>query len=274
MSPDAPRLALLSRIAPPSTRPSRRVAHVLERNWLVYRKIWRLVVAGFFEPVFYLFAIGVGLGTMIGDLTLPDGTAVPYAMFVAPGMLAASAMNGAVYESTFNIFFKFKYGRVYHAMLATPLGPGDIALGEITWSLIRGLLYSVAFLAVMAVMGLTVTWWALGALAATVLIGLAFGAVGMAATTWMRSWQDFDLVGLVTLPLFLFSATFYPISVYPPAIRAVAKFSPLYHGAELVRAFTLGTIGPAMWIHAAVLGGMAVVGGLVAVRRLERLLLS
>jgi lipooligosaccharide transport system permease protein len=265
---------LLLRIAPPSARPSRRVGYVLERNWLVYRKIWKLIIAGFFEPVFYLFAIGIGLGSLIGDLTLADGSTVPYAAFVAPGMLAASAMNGAVYESTFNIFFKFKYGRVYQAMLATPLGSGDIALGEITWSLIRGLLYSTAFLGVMALMGLATSWWALGALGATLLIGLAFAAVGMAATTWMRSWQDFDLVTFVTLPLFLFSATFYPLDVYPPVIQSIAKLSPLYHGAELVRSFTLGTFGPGMLTHVTVLVGMAVVGGAVAVNRLQRLLLA
>ncbi len=265
---------LLLRVAPPSTRPSFRVRYILERNYLVYRKIWKLIVAGFFEPVFYLLAIGIGLGSLIGDLTLADGTTVSYAAFVAPGMLAASAMNGAVYESTFNIFFKFKYGNVYQAMLATPMGSGDIALGEITWSLGRGLLYSVAFLVVMAVMGLTTTWWALGALAATLLIGLGFGAVGMAATTFMRSWQDFDLVTFVTLPLFLFSATFFPLEVYPPVIQRIAAFSPLYHGAELVRGFTLGTIGPDMITHALVLVGMTVVGGLVAVTRLQKLLLA
>jgi lipooligosaccharide transport system permease protein len=265
---------LVARIAPPATRPSFRVRYVLERNWTVYREIWKVVIGGFFEPVFYLFAIGIGLGSMIGDLTLADGTSVSYAAFVAPGMLAASAMNGAVYESTFNIFFKFKYGRVYQAMLATPLGPGDIAIGEITWSLVRGLLYSTAFLVVMAVMGLTGSWWAIAALPATVLIGLAFGAVGMAATTFMRSWQDFDLVTFVTLPLFLFSATFYPLEVYPPVIQSIARFSPLFHGAELVRGFTLGSIGPEMITHALVLVVMALVGGGVAVTRLQKMLLS
>ena len=265
---------LSTRIVPTLVRPSYRARHVLERNWLGAGAFWKVLLAGFFEPVFYLLAIGVGLGSLIGDVTLSDGTSVPYAAFVAPGMLAASAMNAAVMESTFNIFFKFKYGRVYQSMLATPLGAGDIALGEIRWSLFRGFIYSAAFMLVMAVMGLALSWWALLALLATTLIGLAFGAVGMAAVTFMRSWQDFDLVTFVTLPLFLFSATFYPLEVYPPWLQTVASFSPLYHGAELVRGFTLGRFDPSMLTNALVLVSMAVVGAVVAIRRLGKLLLS
>lgn len=266
--------AMGARVVPSVVRPTYRSRHVLERNWIASGAFWKVMLAGFFEPVFYLLAIGVGLGAMIGDITLADGTSVPYAAFVAPGMLAASAMNAAVMESTFNVFFKFKYGRVYQAMLATPIGAGDIAVGEIGWSLFRGFVYSSAFLAVMGVMGLTSSWWAIGALLGTTLIGLAFGAVGMAAVTFMRSWQDFDLITFVTLPLFLFSATFYPLEVYPPWLQTVASFSPLYHGAELVRGFTLGRFDPSMITHALVLTSMALVGAVIAVRRLGKLLLS
>ncbi len=172
-----------------------------------------------------------------------------YPEFVAPALLASSAMNGAVYESTMNIFFKLKWAKTYDAVLATPLGPGDVAVGEITWSLLRGAIYAVCFLIVMVAMGLMPSMWGVLAVPAALLIGLAFAATGMAATTYMKSWQDFDLVALVTLPLFLFSATFYPISVYPglaagrrPLLAAVPR-----HRADPwadARAARLGHAGP------------------------------
>jgi lipooligosaccharide transport system permease protein len=265
---------LLARVAPPTVRPSHRFRHLLEHNYLVYRSVWWVIVAGFFEPVFYLFSIGIGLGQLIGDVSGPTGELVPYAAFVAPAMLAASAMNGAVYESTFNIFFKIRYGNTYKAILATPVGPGDIAVGEILWSLFRAALYSGGFIIVMAVMGLVDSPWGVLALPATLLIGFAFGAVGMAATTFMRSWQDFDLVNMVTLPLFLFSATFYPLDVYPEFFQRFTQFSPLYHGTELVRSLTLGAFDSGLWVNIAVLVGMGLAGSAVIGRRLERLLLS
>ena len=266
--------ALLARIAPPTVRPSYRVRHLLEHNAVVYKAVWWVIVAGFFEPVFYLFSIGIGLGKLIGDVPGPTGEMVSYAAFVAPAMLAASAMNGAVYESTFNIFFKIRYGNTYKAILATPLGPGDIAAGEIMWSLFRGALYSGGFIAVMAFMGLIESPWGILALPASLLIGFAFGAVGMAATTFMRSWQDFDLVNMVTLPLFLFSATFYPLDVYPEFFQKFTQLSPLYHGTELIRGLTLGVFHEGLWVNVAVLVGLGLAGSAVIGRRLERLLLS
>ena len=221
---------LLTRVAPPAVRPTYRVRHLLEHNVIVYRSVWWVILAGFFEPVFYLFSIGIGLGKLVGDVPGPTGEMVTYAAFVAPAMLAASAMNGAVYESTFNIFFKIRYGNTYKAILATPIGPGDIATGEIVWSLFRGALYASGFIIVMAFMGLIDSPWGVLALPATLLIGFAFGAVGMAATTFMRSWQDFDLVNMVTLPLFLFSADVLPARRVPgilpalhPALAAVSR---------------------------------------------------
>lgn len=266
--------ALLTRVAPPISRPSYRMNRLIERNFMVMKSIKWVIFAGFFEPVFYLLSLGIGLGSMIGDVQGPGGQLVSYAAFVAPAMLASSAMNGAVYESTFNIFFKLKYGNTYKAMLATPLGPGDIAGGEIVWSLIRGALYSSGFLFVMLAMGLIESWWAILALPATIIIGFAFGAVGMAATTFMRSWQDFDLVNMVTLPLFLFSATFYPIDVYPEAIQRFTQISPLYHGVELIRGLTLGVIDAGLFAHLAFLLVMGAAGAAVVGRRLDKLLLS
>jgi lipooligosaccharide transport system permease protein len=263
-----------ARVVPVSAFARFRGQRVLERNLMVYRRAWSVIFSGFFEPVFYLLSIGVGVGALVGDLELADGRTVSYAAFVAPALLAASAMNGAVYESTLNIFFKLKWGKVYDAMLATPLRPFDIAAGEIGWSLVRGGLYALGFMVVMAGFGLAESAWAIMAIPAALLIGFAFAAVGMAATTFMRSWQDFDLVQLVTLPLFLFSATFYPLEVYPEAIQSVTRLSPLYHGVELIRAFTLGRFGLDVITHALFLMVMGAIGLVVADRRLERLLLK
>jgi lipooligosaccharide transport system permease protein len=197
---------------------------------------------------------------------------VDYTAFVAPALLAASAMNGAVYESTMNIFWKLKWAKVYDGMLAAPLNVWDIAIGEITWSQIRGGLYAAAFLLVTLVMGLLQSWWALLALPAALLIGVAFGAVGFATTTFLKSWQDFDLINLVMMPMFLFSATFYPLDVYPPVLQAIAQISPLYHGVEIIRGLTLGVVDGAMFGHIAFLVIMTLVGLGITARRLERLL--
>lgn len=246
---------------------------LLERSALVSRRGWLVFVSGFFEPVFYLVAMGQGLGSLVGALPGPDGTPISYAAFIAPGLLAASAMNGAVFDSTFNVFFKLRYARLYDAMLATPLGPVDIALGEIGWALIRGGLYALGFLTVMAGFGLLTSPWALLALPAALVVAFAFAAVGMAATSYMRSWQDFDLVTLAVLPMFLFSTTFFPLSVYPPPLQVVVQCLPLYHGVELMRGLTTGAVHVGMLGNLAYFAVMIVLGVAVASRRLDALLL-
>ena len=261
-----------SRITPVGRITPFRAQRIWEKNYLAYRRLWKVVVTGFFEPVFYLFGIGVGVGVMAGNVPLPDGTAVPYAAFVAPAMMAASAMNGAVIETTFNIFFKLQFGKVYEGILTTPMQPTDIAIGEIGWALLRGLLYSTAFLVVMFLLGMTDTWVAVFAVPAATLVGFAFGAAGLAAATWMKSWQDFDLVTLVTMPLFLFSGTFFPVDIYPPALQVIVKFSPLYHGTELLRGLTLGRVDWTMLGHAVFLAVMGIVGAVIAARRLDGML--
>jgi lipooligosaccharide transport system permease protein len=246
---------------------------IVERNVVVYRRGWLTLLSGFVEPVFYLFSIGVGVGALVGPVPGPAGQPIPYAAFVAPAMLASSAMNGAVYDSTFNIFHKLRYAKVYDAVLASPLSPRDVAVGEVTWALIRGGLYAAAFLAIMTALGLVSSWWALLVVPVAVLIGFAFAGMGIAATTFMRSWQDFELVNLALLPMFLFSATFYPLDVYPEPARTLTQLSPLYHAAALVRALTTGAVVPADLVHVAVLVALGLAGVALAGRRLARLLL-
>jgi lipooligosaccharide transport system permease protein len=263
-----------TRIAPP-LRARRGALRLFERNLLVYRRAWMIILSGFFEPLFYLFAIGVGVGQLVGEVGTAGGDPISYAAFVAPALLGASAMNGAIFESTGNIFFKLRYAKTYDAMLATPMGPRDIAIGEIAWCQARGLIYATGFLVVMVVLDLMPSGWlGLLALPAAVLIGFAFGAVGMAAATYMRSWQDFDLVQFAILPLFLFSATFFPLELYPAVVRPIVQLSPLYHGVELLRSLTLGTVDLGLVVNIAYLLAMTAVGVVVSGRRLERLLLS
>jgi len=264
---------LTARVMPPPALVGGGAARMLERNFLVYRRIWPVIISGFFEPIFYLFSIGIGIGELVGDVTV-GGQLVDYTAYVAPALLAASAMNGAVFESTFNIFFKLKYGKVYDAILATPMKTSDIAIGEIAWSLGRGLIYAAAFMIVMGVMGLIESVWGILALPAALLIGFAFASCGMAATTYMKSWQDFDMVNLIVLPLFLFSATFYPLDVYPEFFQVLTQISPLYHGVQLIRSLTLGTLSIDLFAHIGFLVAMGAAGSYVTSKRLSKLLLS
>jgi len=267
----APRVPLL-RILPPVVRIARRPQRMVERQMMCYRRTWPILLSGFFEPLFYLLSIRVGLSKLVGDIAVA-GHVLSYAEFVAPAMMAASAMNGAIYDSTMNVFHKLKYARVYDAVLATPMTIGDVALGEITWALIRGLLYSLAFLATMAVLDLTSSAWVLLAVPIAVLIGFAFAAVGMAATTYMRTWADFEFVPTLSMPLFLFSATFYPLSSYG-GWAWVVQLSPLYHGVALVRAANAGSATWGVLGHVAFLLAMAFAGLWIVSRRLQFLLLK
>lgn len=239
---------------------------------MVYRRTPMILLSGFFEPVFYLLSIRVGFGALVGDVHYA-GRTYEYAMFVAPALMAASAMNGAVYDSTMNVFYKLRQARTYDAVLATPLTAADVALGEIGFAVVRGVLYSTGFLVTMLVLGMTDSWWVVLTVPFCVLIGFAFASVGMAATTYIRSWSDFDLVPSVTMPMFLFSATFYPLSSYG-GWGWVVQLSPLYHGVALVRAASLGHFSIGMVAHVAVLVGLAAVGLTVAARRIEALLLT
>ncbi len=250
-----------------------RAAHMVERNLTHYRRHWIIIFSGFFEPLLYLLGIGYGVGSIVPAIHV-GGRALTYAAFVAPALMASSAMNGAIYETSFNFFFKLKEQKLFHAILATPMGVADIALGEIGWALMRGSIYAVGFIVVMAALHLLASPWAILALPAAMLLGFTFASIGTAVTTFVRTWQDFDLVQLVLLPLFLFSATFTPISLYPTALQVVIELTPLYHGVDLIRGLTTGVLGPGLLLDVAYLAALSAIGLAISGRRLQILLLK
>lgn len=258
------------RIAPP-VNARRRFLRMTERDVVGYARAWPVLLTGLVEPFLYLLSIGIGVGALVGDVTYA-GRQVPYETFVASGMLATAAMNGAVFDTTFNFFIRLKYAKLYDAVLSTPLEPRDVALGEVTWALLRGAFYSAAFLVTMWAFGLTDSWWTLLALPTTVLIGAAFAAVGLAASTYMRSFLDFDFVNLAITPMFLFSATFFPLERYPDGVATVVQLTPLYQGVALCRALTTGEVDVGLLAHVAYLGAFAIVGVIIAARRIDTLL--
>ncbi len=256
-----------------------RPTHLVERNLLVYRHTFMVILSGFFEPLFYLFSMGFGVGSLIGNVPLGDGRSVPYAVFVAPALLASSAMNGAIYETSNNFFYKLKYAKLYDTIITTPMSLLDVAWGEVTWALLRGGLYSIGFLAVVAMLGaagqgLISSPLGLLGFPAAMVVSYAFAGAGMAITTFVRKWRDFDYVQLLLMPMFLFSGTFYPIDGYPPALAAFIQVTPLYRGVHLIRAFTTGVPDPTILIDLAYLVSMGTIGLLITSRRLGRLLLS
>ncbi len=251
-----------------------RTLAVTGRNLVASRHAgyWLILFSGFVEPVLYLLSIGIGVGELVGDLPLPDGRLVSYAEYVAPAMLASAAMTGALSETTFNFFGKMKFMKLYDGILATPVRPMEIALGELAWAMVRGTLYAAAFLVVMIALGLTTPGPAAVALAAAVLVGFAFGGAGMALSTFLRGWQDFDLVLSAQFTLFLFSGTFVPADRYPPVLRWVVEATPLYRSVDLIRGITTGAWGWVQVLDVVYLVALCAAGLLVAGRRMGDLL--
>jgi len=245
---------------------------LFERSFRVVKtSSWPVVLSGFVEPVFYLVAFGSGVGPLIGDVSDGYGHMVSYSVFIAPALLATSAMNGAFYDSTWNVFFKMHYGKTYQAMMATSIGPLDVALGEIGWALLRGLVYAIGFMTIVASLGLVPSLWGILAIPAAVLIAFGFASVGMAITSYLKSFQQMDWVTFWLLPMFLFSGTFYPVSVYPDWITNIVRALPLWQAADLVRCLMLGNISMTLLWHVLYFSVMVAVGLSVATRRLTRL---
>ena len=254
---------------------SRNAKAVISRGLLATRSTnWLVMLSGVFEPVLFLISMGVGLGSIVGTVQGPGGGEISYAAYIAPALLAVSAMNGAIYDSTWNVFFKLNYGKLYEGMLATSLGPLDVALGEILYALLRGLLYATGFMIIMQILGLNLAWTAILAIPAVLLIAFGFASLGMAVTSYMKTFQHMDWINFVLLPMFLFSATLYPISIYPDWVQSIIMAFPLWHGVELVRGLTTGVLVPDMWWHVLYFVVMIGIGLVFTTKRLRALFLD
>ncbi|MFN4847155.1 MAG: ABC transporter permease [Rhodoluna sp.] len=247
---------------------------VLERGFFALKSsTWLVVLSGFVEPVFYLLAFGYGIGQFIDGTTDGAGNPITYAQFIAPALLATSAMNGAIYDSTWNVFFKMHFGKLYNSMLSTSLGTLDVALGEIGWALLRGLAYAIGFMAVVTPMGLVTSSWGILAIPASVLIAFGFASIGMGVTSYLTNYQQMQWIQLVMLPMFLFSGTFFPLTIYPEPVQWLIQALPLWQAIELIRGLTLGVMNLAMLGHVLYFVVMIIGGLYFTTRRLTALFL-
>jgi lipooligosaccharide transport system permease protein len=253
---------------------SGRVPQLLERGFIAFRSsTWMIVLSGFVEPVLYLLSFGYGIGKLLPTIDI-GGQNIQYAAFIAPALLATSAMNGAIYDSTMNVFFKLNHDRIYHGMLATSMGPLDVALGEIGWALLRGFSYACAFMGVVAPLGLIQSVWGLLAIPAAVLIAFGFASVGMAITSYLTSFQQLEVINVFLLPMFLFSGSFYPLSVFPQWLQFVANLLPLTHAINLVRGLCLGNLSFSLLGHALYFVVMIICGLFFTTKRLNALFMK
>ncbi|MGH2723218.1 MAG: ABC transporter permease [Actinomycetota bacterium] len=211
--------------------------HVWQRNASIYRRTYKLnILPNFFEPLFFLLAMGFGLGAIVEDRI----QGIPYLHFIAPGLVATAAMYGTSFEVTFNCFVKMKFGRIYDAAIATPLSIEDVGLGELLWGTTRSLIYGVVFLGIAAAFGVVHTWWVLLAPLAIALIGMMFSVIGLAFTAVIPVIDYFTYYWtLFMTPMFLFSGIFFPLDRLPDWVQGLAWIMPLHHAVNLMRALTL-----------------------------------
>lgn len=254
-----------------TSRSRPRLAARLIDYWItVLKRTWRgSLVTSFVEPFLYLTAMGVGLGSFVDDNAGMQALGgVTYLAFIAPGLLATTAMQTGVFESTYPVMGGFKWHRSYFAMAASPLTPADIVLAQLAFIAFRTFATCGVFLVVLTFFSALQTWWgALVALAVSVLIGLAHAAPLVGVTSRMQDPAGFALVfRLGLLPMFLFSGAFFPITQLPTAITWVAYLTPIWHGVDLARMLTLGAVdGSSALLHVAYLAAFAVAGWFYAV---------
>jgi len=257
-----------------------RVSRAYEHQFLLYRRTWRgSLFNSFLSPALFLFAMGIGLGTYVnqgGGAAALGG--VPYLVFLAPGLLAATVMQTASFEATFPIMGGFVWQKRYYAMHATPIGPPEIALGQLAWIATRITLVGSIFVLVMVPFGAVQSPLILLAIPVATLTGMAFATPIAAYAATQKVMTSFNYIFRFAItPLFLFSGAFFPVESLPSFIQPIAWITPLYHGVALSRSIALGTVGadPGLaLIHVGVLLLFAL-GGLVAClaafqRRLEK----
>ena len=246
---------------------------VWQRNWLVYRRLWhRSLAFGFLQPVLFLTAMGIGVGSLMSSADEAAFGGFTYVQWLGPGLMAAMAMQTATFESTYPIMNKIMWGRNYEAMLSTPLGIRSIVLGELGWASFRIGTLAAVFLVVLTLFGISRTPMALLAIPFTVLIGLAFSSCLIAFTATQKNDVGFSAIfRFVINPLFLFSGTFFPLTQLPEPLQLVAWATPLFHGVELVRGAVLDTLDPVTApLHLAYLLVMFGIGATLAERTLSK----
>jgi lipooligosaccharide transport system permease protein len=263
----------MTAIAPTRTREPSTIGRVFEYRFMSYRRTFRAsIISSFLSPVLFLTAMGLGLGSYVSNTSAIGD--VPYLVFLAPGLLAANAMQSASFESTFPIMGGLTWSKVFHGMYATPLTPRDIALGNLLWIAARLTLISAVFTVVIVLFGAAQSPLFVLAIPAAVLTGMAFAGPITAFSATQKTPDKFTAIFRFGItPLFLFSGTFFPISSLPAVLQVFAWFTPLFHGVALTRALSLGTVldDPlAMTIHVAYLTTCATVGAYLAIKSIGR----
>jgi lipooligosaccharide transport system permease protein len=258
-------------------RPGSMVGRVFEHRLVLYRRTFRSsIFSSFLSPVLFLTAMGLGLGSYVSNSASLGG--VPYLDFLAPGLLAAMAMQTASFEATFPIIRGFIWNKVFHAMAATPIAPRDIALGSLLWIAARLTLTAAIFTLVIVLFGAFESPLVVFCVPAAVLTGMAFaGPIAAFSATQKNPNRFATIFRFGITPLFLFSGTFFPITSLPPGLQVVAWLTPLFHGVELTRSLSLGTIGDdpvAAVVDVVYLATMAGVGAWLATRTVERRLID
>jgi lipooligosaccharide transport system permease protein len=247
-------------------------ARVVEHQAHIFRKFWRgSAFAYVLNPVLFLAALGLGVGGLVQQGN-GEVEGIAYLAFVAPGLMAAAAMQGAAAESLWPIMAGTKWIRVFHAMVATPIRPGDVYLGVVAWTVVRAAIGATVFLIIAAILGGVLSWWAPLAIPAAALTALAFASP---LSAWAAT-QDTDfrfpvIMRLGIVPLFLFSGTLFPVSQLPEWMQPLCWLSPLWHGVQLCRGATTGSIdGPEAVANVVVLGAISLAGALWGIRTFTR----
>jgi len=260
--------------SPAPSRPGFRIPGLrkFEHSLFVYRRIWRGTIFGtVVSPVLYLTAMGVALGSLIPTMTTFGG--VPYIVFLAPGLVAAQAMQTGTQESSWPLFAGFKWNKTFEAMIGTPQDIRDIVLGHLYWLVVRLGMVTGIFLIVAFLFGAITSPTAIFSWPAAILTGIAFSMPMAAWTASRKTEQSFAFIfRFIITPLFLFSGTFFPVEQLPDAIEWIAWFTPLFHGVALTRELAIGhTIDPVLIaIHTLVLLGFATAGTLLAFRTFRK----
>jgi lipooligosaccharide transport system permease protein len=232
----------------PYTSFNRFAFRVLRRNLTVFTKTWKTnIFFNFFEPLLYLTAMGWGLGSFIGEIN-----GLSYMQFIAPGMIASSAMWSASAECTYESYVRMHYQKTYHAIVATPVQLEEVVVGDMLMGVFKSVLYGSVILLVIAMLGLVPSPWALAVPLVLVLCGFVFAELGMIWTGIVPNIDSFSyFFTILVTPMFLFSGVFFPIEALPDAMRIVSWFLPLYHIVVLLRGLVLGSVTPSLLLHVA-----------------------